>query len=410
MPVREIENEGLDPVFAELRGPRGAAADAGHPGAPRREPPPDRPAEPSASAHEHVHGASVDPVGYNRPRPASRGAKSKENAALDLSIEGRGIVKSFVKKRSLRELVTRPFARPDRVQALRGVDFEVRPGETFGLLGPNGAGKTTLVKILSCLVLPDEGRAVVGGHDVRDENRVKPLIGLVHSDERSFYWRLSGRENLRFFARLYDVRGRAVEGRIDALLRRVQMEDAADRRFSDYSSGMKQRLAIARALLHDPPILLMDEPTRSLDPAASLRLREFVATELHARDGKTILLATHNLREAEVLCDRVAILVKGTIRQIGTVPEVRRWGVAQRRFRVEADSWPDGIRGPFQVASDETVDGARRLTLVVEPDLKLDDLLRHLMGAGARLRACDRVEPDLEEAFSRILAAEGEAA
>src|SRR5262245_31068325 len=124
---------------------------------------------------------------------------------MDHAIEGFELAKSFAKKRSLTELFTKPFTAPTRVPALRGVDLQVRKGEIFGLLGPNGAGKTTLVKILSCLVLPDRGRAVVGGYDVRDENRVKAQIGLVHSDERSFYWRLSGRDNLKFFARLYDV-------------------------------------------------------------------------------------------------------------------------------------------------------------------------------------------------------------
>ena len=131
---------------------------------------------------------------------------------MDYAIEGFQLAKSFAKKRSLRDLLTRPFVRPDRVEALRGVDLHVKTGEIFGLLGPNGAGKTTLVKILACLVLPDRGRAVVGGFDVRKENDVKPQIGLVHADERSFYWRLSGRENLAFFARLYDLPGRRIKG------------------------------------------------------------------------------------------------------------------------------------------------------------------------------------------------------
>ena len=329
---------------------------------------------------------------------------------MSLSIEGHGLEKSFVKKRSVRELVTRPFARAERVPALRGVDFEVRPGEIFGLLGPNGAGKTTLVKILSCLVLPDRGKAVIGGHDVRDENRVKPLLGLVNADERSFYWRLSGRENLRFFARLYDVPGRRVEPRIQELLDRVQMADAADRRFSDYSSGMKQRVAIARALLHDPPVLLMDEPTRSLDPAASLQLRRFIAEELQARHGKTILLATHNLREAEDLCDRVAILVRGRIRQIGRVEEVRRWGLSERNLQLDVGSWPEELLGPFQVRRNDPIDDGRRITVALDDGATLDDILRILLASGVKVLGCDRVEPDLEEAFSRILEAEGDAA
>lgn len=322
---------------------------------------------------------------------------------MDYAVETFQIEKSFVKKRSVKELLTRPFRRAERIQALRGVGIRVRRGEIFGLLGPNGAGKTTLLKILSCLVLPDRGRAVVGGEDTIHERKVKPKIGLVHSDERSFYWRLSGRENLRFFARLYDVPGERIESRIRELLQRVDMTQAADRRFSDYSSGMKQRLAIARALLHDPPILLMDEPTRSLDPAAAMSLRTFIKEELHRSDGKTTILATHNLREAETLCDRIAILVKGKLREVGTVPDVRRWGLQERRFRLEVGSWAGTLEGPFRLVSDEPFNGGRRIVVALGGGARLDDVLRAAIGAGAVIHSCEPVVPDLEDAFSRIL-------
>ncbi len=329
------------------------------------------------------------------------------NAAdMDYAIEGFQLEKWFSKKRSLKDLILHPFVPAGRVEALRGVDLHVKRGEIFGLLGPNGAGKTTLVKILSCLVLPDRGRAIVGGEDVRHENKVKALLGLVHSDERSFYWRLSGRDNLRFFARLYDVPRQRIEPRIDELLEKVDLVEAAPRRFSDYSSGMKQRLAIARALLHDPPILLMDEPTRSLDPAASLSLRSIIRDELKGRDGKTILLATHNLREAEAVCDRIAILVAGTVRQVGTVAEVRRWGIDERQFRLEVGSLNDDITGPFRVVSTERVNGVRRFVIALDGNGRLDDVLKAVMAQGGMVYACDRIEPDLEEAFSRLLADE----
>jgi ABC-2 type transport system ATP-binding protein len=325
---------------------------------------------------------------------------------VEYAIEGFQLEKSFAKKRSLKELLTAPFTPPERVHALRGVDLHVKTGEIFGLLGPNGAGKTTLLKILSCLVLPDAGRAELHGCDVRQENKVKFRLGLVHSDERSFYWRLSGRDNLRFFARLYDVPGKRIDSRIDELLRKVDLTEAAPRRFSDYSSGMKQRLAIARALLHDPPILLMDEPTRSLDPAASLSLRALIRDELKGRDGKTVLLATHNLREAEALCDRIAILVSGTVRQIGTVAEVRRWGIDERQYRLEVGNWRDEIAGPFRVVSAESVNGIRRVVVALDAERVLDDVLKAVMAQGGVVHACDRIEPDLEEAFSRLLATE----
>ena len=329
---------------------------------------------------------------------------------MSYSIEAQGVRKTFVKARSIREILLHPFQRADRVQALRGVDLHVAEGEILSLLGPNGAGKTTLLKILSCLVLPDEGRALVGGHDTTDENSVKRLIGYVHSDERSFYWRLSARENLRFFARLYDVPSPRIESRIEELLSRVDLMGAADRPFSGYSSGMKQRVSIARALLHDPPILMMDEPTRSLDPASSKSLRHFILDQLQGRDGKTILLATHDLREAEVMSDRIAILISGRVREIGSVSEVRRWGVHERTFKLEIDAFEGPLEGPFRILNDEPVSGGRRLTIALDDGDTLDGVLRALIGAGVVVRLCDRQEPDLEQAFSRILEAESEEA
>jgi ABC-2 type transport system ATP-binding protein len=325
---------------------------------------------------------------------------------VDLAIEGIGLEKTFVKKRSPKELVTRPFRKAERIRAVRGVDLQIRRGEIFGLLGPNGAGKTTILKILSCLVLPDRGKARIWGHDTVHASRVKPHIGLVHSDERSFYWRLTGWENLRFFASLYDVPRRTREARIEELLGRVDLLDAADRRFADYSSGMKQRMSIARALLHDPPVLLMDEPTRSLDPASAIALRRFIQDELSGVDAKTVVLATHNLREAEVLCDRMAILVKGRIREVGSVDEVRRWGVQDRRLRLVVSRWPDGLSGPFREIGREPAEGGVRIDLAIGPDQDLNDILGPLFAGGVTVRSCDRVEPDLEEAFSKILEAE----
>jgi ABC-2 type transport system ATP-binding protein len=329
---------------------------------------------------------------------------------LTHAIEADGLVKTFVKARRLREMLLHPFGRAERIPALRGADLAVRNGEIVSLLGPNGAGKTTLLKILSCLVLPDAGRAIVGGEDTIHENRVKRLIGLVHSDERSFYWRLSGRENLRFFARLYDVPYRRTEARVAELLERVDLTGAADRPFSGYSSGMKQRMAIARALLHDPPILLMDEPTRSLDPLTAIGLRQFVMTRLRDGQGKTVLIATHDLREAEVLSDRVAILVRGRVRQIGTVSEMRRWGVRERLFRLELEPHDGPLAGPFRTLEDQTSDGARRLLVAVDSGGTLHDALAAVVAAGARVRSCNEEHPDLEQAFSRIVGAEDDAA
>jgi ABC-2 type transport system ATP-binding protein len=344
------------------------------------------------------------------PRLGAAGYRRVGATCVDYAIEATGLRKTFIKKRSVRDLITRPFRRAERVRALRGVDLRVSDGEIFGLLGPNGAGKTTILKILSCLVLPDRGIAVVGGDDTRRENRVKARIGLVHSDERSFYWRLSGRENLQFFATLYDVPADRRSRRIEELLERVDMTDAAGRRFADYSSGMKQRMAIARALLHDPPILLMDEPTRSLDPASAMSLRSFIQEELSGRDSKTIILATHNLREAEVLCHRIAILIRGKVREVGTVDEIRGWSIREKRYRLDVSSWPGELSGHHRIVSDEPCEAGRRVELVLAEGQGLNELLERLLRQGVVVEVCDRLEPDLEDAFSRILERERDAA
>ena len=199
-----------------------------------------------------------------------------------------------------------------------------------------------------------------------------------------------------------------VESRVQELLERVQMADDADRPFSGYSSGMKQRIAIARALLHDPPVLFMDEPTRSLDPAGARELRTFVVDQLKERDGKTILLATHDMREAEAMADRIAIMSKGRVRHVGTVEEVRRWGVTGRQFLLEVPAGADP-RGPFRILGEESDGKRRKLTVALNDDAQLDDLLREVIGQGIAILGCDRVEPDLADAFSRILEAEEEA-
>jgi ABC-2 type transport system ATP-binding protein len=331
--------------------------------------------------------------------------------AQDQVIEIQDLRRSFRKHRSLVEVFRHPLTRPDRVHALRGADLEVHAGELVGLLGPNGAGKTTLLKILCGLVLPESGRALVLGIDVRRERRVKPLIGLVQSDERSFYWRLTGRENLRFFGRLQGLRGAALHRRVDELLSQVELTENADRRFGDYSSGMKQRAALARALLRDPPILLMDEPTRALDPVAAGKIREFIRGDLMAAGRRTVLLATHNLREAEVLCHRVAILVEGRVRQVGRPGELRRWGLQGRNYRILVEGLPGDP--PEGLVSRELPAGAasrpgRWFEGVLNPDEPAEVLLEKVRRAGGTVLECAPVEQDLEEVFGRIVSEDEE--
>ncbi len=241
----------------------------------------------------------------------------------DDAIVIRGLTKVFhpieLRLRSLH-----PLRRQPPVAALHDLTLTVRRGEVLGLLGPNGAGKTTLLKILATLVLPNVGQVAVHGWDVvRDTDQVKRIVGLATGEERSFYWRLTGRENLEFFAAFQGLTVRAAAARIEELRQRLGLE-ALDRRFGLYSTGMRHRLAIARALLPQPTVLLLDEPTRSLDPLAAAALHRLIRATLVEELGCTVVLATHSLSEAEALCDRLAILHQGRLLACGTVAELRQ--------------------------------------------------------------------------------------
>jgi ABC-2 type transport system ATP-binding protein len=199
------------------------------------------------------------------------------------------------------------------VQALSGVNLTVPQGEVVALLGPNGAGKSTLTRILSTLVLPDAGSARVCGHDiVAEPAKVRSALGVTLSDERSWYWRLTGRQNLEFFAALYGFSRTDARRRTQTLLELIDLPHAADRRIHGYSAGMKARLSLARALLPDPPVLLLDEPTRSLDPVATAEFRTLIR-DLKRDRQISVLLTTHNLHEAAALADQVVVLVNGRI-------------------------------------------------------------------------------------------------
>ncbi len=210
------------------------------------------------------------------------------------------------------------------VEALRDVSFDVRRGEIFGLIGRNGAGKTTLTKIVATLVQPTSGSVTVNGYDsVRDDVRVRMQVGLASAEERSFYWRLTAEQNLLFFARLYGMNTRAAKRRIADLFAQLELGDTARKRFGEISTGNKQRLAVARALLASPPVLLLDEPTRSLDPLAASRTRETIKSLAQQDPPVTILFTSHNLAEVETLCDRVAIISRGRIRATDTAAALR---------------------------------------------------------------------------------------
>ncbi|UCF70051.1 MAG: ABC transporter ATP-binding protein [candidate division WOR-3 bacterium] len=209
--------------------------------------------------------------------------------------------------------------RTDEVRAVDGVDFSIKKGELFGLLGPNGAGKTTLIKCISTLLIPDDGSVTVGGYDIYKESlEVRRHIGVLTGGERSLYWKLTPIENLRYFAALYGVPRKSVKNRIEFLLELMGLTDKATVRVEKLSSGMKQKLSLARVLVHDPPILLVDEPTLGLDPYFARFIRDFVKNELNRRLGKTILLTTHYMDEADELCERIAFMNRGKIEAMDT--------------------------------------------------------------------------------------------
>jgi ABC-2 type transport system ATP-binding protein len=210
-----------------------------------------------------------------------------------------------------------------RVHALRNLHFQVDRGTVLGLLGPNGAGKTTLIKILASLVLPTAGTVQLGGFDVvRASLRARRQVGYVPSDERSFFWRLSGRENLRFFANLHEVETNLATARIGAFLDMFALAGVADDRFGTYSSGVKKLFTIGRALIPAPPILVLDEPTNSLDPLAGGKLMRYVREELAGQRGCTVIWATHRLEEVQEICDEVLLIHRGETRFHGTIPEL----------------------------------------------------------------------------------------
>jgi len=214
------------------------------------------------------------------------------------------------------------FLKKTRITAVSNVNLQIHKGEIFGILGPNGAGKTTLIKMLCSLIVPDKGEAAVNGYTLRDENKLKASIGLILSNERSFYWRLTGRQNLEFFGTLYNMPARALKQKIDDILHLVGLDDAADVWFQNYSSGMRQRLAICRGLLHDPRVLFMDEPTKGLDPHFAGTLRAFIKAKLSREQGKTIIIVTHQIQDALEICDKIAVMDKGEIRVCGNTDEL----------------------------------------------------------------------------------------
>jgi ABC-2 type transport system ATP-binding protein len=257
-------------------------------------------------------------------------------------LEIEGVHRSYRPPTGWLRLVTRS-ASSTTVPVLKGIDLDARPGRILGLVGPNGAGKTTLIRIISGLLSPDEGRVLVAGVDPTvDRRRASAALGLVLADDRSLYWRLTGRQNLEFHAALYGLDRTQASARASELLEQTGLAHR-DRHVFGYSTGMRASLAIARALVHDPPVIVLDEPTRSLDPLAARDTCDMLRTL--ATDGRTVLLSSHRLEELERTADDIAVLLDGRIEFAGQVDELRTEGSSAAQ-RLEELLAADRMREP----------------------------------------------------------------
>ena len=339
----------------------------------------------------------------------------------DFAIDARQLVKKFPARPGTGDKTAGTSPAPKRrfftrkepktlFTAVHGVDLQIERGEIFGLLGPNGAGKSTTIRMLCTLLEPTSGTAHVNGFDiVKQANDVRRSLGTVLAGERSIYWKLTGRENLEYFAALYHLPAEITKKRVDELIERMELKDRANELVEKYSTGMRQRIAIAKALLARPPILLLDEPTLGLDPQAARRVRELVA-ELK-QEGHTILLTTHYMEEADQLSDRIGIIDTGKVIALNTPEGLKRRIDQQEVIRLELTGWHDDLGGKLK-----SIAGIENITTHQqgEADLwevnlhaqnsraALPRIVEHISGNGTRLVNMNIVKPSLEDVFIHL--------
>jgi len=297
-----------------------------------------------------------------------------------------------------------------RVTAVHDLSFSVADGEIFGLLGPNGAGKTTTVRMLAGLIRPTRGTATVNGHTLGEgSQRIRALTGIL-TESPGLHDKLTARQNLEFYGRLYGLQGEELQGAVDRYLDVVGMGEHGRRRVGGFSKGMRQKIAIARALLHAPEVIYLDEPTSGLDPSAAKTVRDFVATLREL--GRSIVVCTHNLDEAERLCDRIGIM-QGTLLRVDTPAGMRRHG-RNATVRVELN----GASGPATfvpalaalpfVLGVQPRDGGSLLVELTDPHRETPDLVATLVAAGARITGVREEAATLEEVYLELVGEVGE--
>src|SRR5256712_13636078 len=288
-----------------------------------------------------------------------------------------------------------------RKEALRGASLQVPSGAIFGLLGPNGAGKTTLLSILATLLLPDSGSATILGHDVvREAGAIRRRLNMA-SGNASFVWSLRPPEVLTFYGGLYGLWGRRLRSRVDELIEQCELGPHAKTEYNALSTGLKQRLALAKALLNDPEVLFLDEPTLGLDPDVSIRLRAQIAA-LRRERGTTIILTTHYMREAEELCDEIAFIKDGRILALGTADDLKRKIRVGDVIALRVDAAGAAMLAAHPgVLRSVTEDGWVELT-GDSAEKRLGELLERLHESGAVVRDVQIREPQLEDVFVEL--------
>lgn len=290
----------------------------------------------------------------------------------------------------------------DDFEAVRDVSLQVAEGEVLALLGPNGAGKTTTIRMLTAIFKPSAGRASVAGYDVvAQPEKVREQVGVL-TEHHGLYLRNRGREYLQFFAELYRLPKDVVRRRIDHLLQRFGMAEAADRRIGDYSKGMRQKLSLIRAMLHDPAALLLDEPTSAMDPEAARQVRDAIA-ELRG-DRRAIILCTHNLTEAEELADKIAIIRRGEIIATGTAEALRRQFLGLPEMHLQLGTPLNGLATQLAALVDVSAAGPDWLRYRTgQPASDNPRLLRHLAEARVPVVTLAPVQRSLESVYLQIM-------
>ncbi len=291
-----------------------------------------------------------------------------------------------------------------QVEALKDVSLEIQPGEIFGLLGPNGAGKTTLIKCLTTLLLPTGGAAWVNGYRLtKDDNAIRASVGCMLMGDRGLYWKLTGRENLIFFGALYHLSPAGRRRRADRIIEQLDLGEIADRTVETYSSGQKMKLAFAKALINDAPLLILDEPTNTLDLPSARELRA-VVRELN-QAGKTVIYTTHIMAEAETMCDRVAIVDRGEVLALGTLPDLKASLGREEIIRFEGVISANAVQAVQSLpgvtrAAQAAVNGHTQLTVVVtDQRALLPRLIEALTAHDALVQKIVPEEVTLEDVF-----------